>query len=96
MAFTLKGDVGWESNPVCPDNFSLCNRPPLKCLLDQEKVFIFFISEKSVGLNPRHSGGKPNHCRLSYRTHDDNMYINTTTYNSMVFGREKNLKMVEE
>ena len=34
--------------------------------------------------NPRHSGGKPKHCTLSYRTHADNSYINRATYNNFV------------
>ena len=48
------------------------------------KSIYFFISEKSGDLNPRHSGGKPKHCSLSYRTHADNSYINTATYNNFV------------
>ena len=81
MAFTLKGEVGWESKPGETD--------PSQMLARSRKSIYFYISEKSGELNPRHSGGKPKHCILSYRTHADNRYINTTTYNSMVFGREK-------
>ena len=41
--------------------------------------------------NPKHFGRKPKHCILRYRTHADNRYINTATYNNYGIWEWKNI-----
>ena len=65
-------------------NQTQVKQTPSQMLARSRKSIYFYILEKSGELNPRHSGGKPKHCSLSYRTHADNSYINTATYNNYV------------
>ena len=46
---------------------------------------------RSGDSNPKHFGRKPKHCILRYRTHADNRYINTATYNNYGIWEWKNI-----